>query len=68
MKIITTLPGFAVHQVRRLFSGKPRRLLETGTEAPDFSIQDESGNVHTLRQYRGQRVVLWWFIRAQTPG
>ncbi len=67
MKIITTLPGFALHQVRRLFSG-PRKLLEPGMEAPDFTLPDESGNSHTLSQYRGRRVVLWWFPRAETPG
>lgn len=68
MKIITKLPAFALHQIRQLFYGKPRKLLDTGTPAPDFSLPDESGIVHTLSQYRGRRVVLWWFIRAETPG
>jgi thioredoxin-dependent peroxiredoxin len=57
-----------LHRIRQLLASGGPKLLPEGTRAPDFRIHDESGNEHSLSQYRGKRVLLWWFIRASTPG
>ena len=36
--------------------------------APDFSLQDESGTAHTLKQYAGTWVVLYFYPKDDTPG
>ena len=42
--------------------------LEAGDRAPAFTLKDQDGNVHRLRDYRGQTVVLYFYPRDFTPG
>jgi peroxiredoxin Q/BCP len=46
----------------------PTVELNPGDSAPDFSLSDESGRRHTLSQYRGQTVVLYFYPKDDTPG
>ena len=39
-----------------------------GSVAPAFRLQDQAGQWHTLEQYRGQWVVLYFYPKDQTPG
>ncbi|MFQ5673795.1 MAG: peroxiredoxin [Nitrospinales bacterium] len=43
-------------------------MLSIGTEAPDFSVKDHNGNTVSLKDFRGRKVVLWFYPRADTPG
>ena len=43
-------------------------MLEIGTIAPAFSLPDQDGNVHALADYRGRKVVLYFYPRDNTPG
>ncbi len=43
-------------------------MLEVGTEAPDFLVNDHNGNRVTLKGLRGKKVVLWFYPKADTPG
>jgi thioredoxin-dependent peroxiredoxin len=43
-------------------------MLEQGTEAPDFELQDQDGQTVKLSDLRGQTVVLYFYLRADTPG
>ena len=43
-------------------------MLETGTQAPDFTLPDQNGKLHTLADYRGQKVILYFYPRDNTPG
>lgn len=43
-------------------------MLKAGDVAPDFTVSDHSGKTHTLSQYRGKSVVLWFYPKADTPG
>lgn len=43
-------------------------MLEEGARAPAFTLPDHRGRPVTLSDYRGRWVVLWWFVRADTPG
>lgn len=39
-----------------------------GNPAPDFRLQDQNGAWHTLEQYRGQWVALYFYPKDDTPG
>ena len=43
-------------------------MLNPGDPAPDFSVADATGKVHTLKSYQGKRLVLWFYPKADTPG
>lgn len=42
--------------------------LAAGDLAPDFTLPDQDGNPVTLSSLRGQRVVLYFYPEAMTPG
>lgn len=42
--------------------------LNIGDKAPDFNVPDENGNQHTLNQYKGKKIVLFFYPKASTPG
>ena len=43
-------------------------MLETGTKAPAFELPDQNGIMHTLEEYRGKKVVLYFYPKDNTPG
>ena len=42
--------------------------LKVGAPAPDFTLPDENGNLVSLADFRGKRVVLFFYPRDNTPG
>lgn len=43
-------------------------MLEIGTKAPDFELPDQDGRMHTLDEYRGKKIVLYFYPRDNTAG
>lgn len=43
-------------------------MLEVGTKAPEFSLADQNGRIHTLAEYRGQKVILYFYPKDMTSG
>ena len=43
-------------------------MLKTGTKAPAFTLPDQNGKEHTLEQYRGKKVILYFYPKDNTPG
>ena len=43
-------------------------MLEIGNIAPDFSLNDKDGNTVTLSNFRGKKVVLYFYPKDNTPG
>lgn len=43
-------------------------MLEPGAPAPDFAVNDHTGKLQRLSDYRGKHVVLWFYPKADTPG
>ena len=35
-------------------------MLKVGTVAPDFSLPDQNGVLHSLADYRGKKVILYF--------
>lgn len=42
--------------------------LKTGDKAPDFTLPDQDGFPHTLSQYKGRWVLLFFYPKDDTPG
>lgn len=42
--------------------------LKVGDPAPDFTLPDENGNPVSLSDFRGKRVVIFFYPRDNTPG
>ena len=43
-------------------------MLEIGTKAPDFTLPDQNGNMHSLSKYRGKKVILYFYPKDNTAG
>lgn len=43
-------------------------MLEVGTKAPSFSLPDQNGNIHTLEEYKGKKVILYFYPKDNTAG
>ena len=43
-------------------------LIEPGKKAPSFSLPDQDGTVHSLADYAGQPVVIYFYPKDDTPG
>jgi peroxiredoxin Q/BCP len=42
--------------------------LQKGDKAPNFSGKDQDGNSHNLADYKGQKLVVFFYPKADTPG
>ncbi|MDP3728422.1 MAG: thioredoxin-dependent thiol peroxidase [bacterium] len=43
-------------------------MLQEGTQAPNFTLKDANGKEHSLLQYKGKKVILYFYPRDDTPG
>ena len=43
-------------------------MLKTGTKAPTFSLPDQNGQIHTLEDYKGKKIILYFYPKDNTPG
>ena len=43
-------------------------MLEVGTKAPSFELPDQNGVMHTLEQYKGKKVILYFYPKDNTAG
>lgn len=43
-------------------------MLEIGTKAPDFTLPDQNGSMHSLSEYRGKKVILYFYPKDNTAG
>lgn len=42
--------------------------LQEGDTVPSFSVADDLGNIQNLSDYRGKKLVVFFYPRASTPG
>ena len=43
-------------------------MLEAGTKAPDFKLPDQNGKLRKLSEFKGQKVVLYFYPKDMTSG
>ena len=43
-------------------------MLSIGTKAPEFSLPDQNGQLHTLSSYQGRKVILYFYPKDMTSG
>lgn len=44
------------------------KMVAVGTQAPDFELSDDSGQVVKLSHFRGKKVILYFYPKALTKG
>jgi peroxiredoxin Q/BCP len=66
-RIFSLIPLF----LGMIFAGSgssAQTAVAVGDAAPDFRLQDQNGQWHTLEQYRGTWVALYFYPKDDTPG
>ena len=43
-------------------------MLKEGSKAPGLNLDDQDGNSVSLSDFEGQKVLLWFYPKASTPG
>jgi len=43
-------------------------MLSVGTKAPDFELPDQNGKIHKLSDYKGKKVILYFYSKDNTAG
>ncbi|MGH7863885.1 MAG: peroxiredoxin [Candidatus Binataceae bacterium] len=43
-------------------------MLTAGDNAPDFALPSRDGSIVRLSDYRGSRLLIWFFVESDTPG
>ena len=43
-------------------------MIAVGQKAPEFSVSSDTGEQVSLKDYKGQWVVLFFYPKADTPG
>lgn len=43
-------------------------MLKVGTKSPAFSLPDQNGLIHTLNEYKGKKIILYFYPKDNTPG
>ncbi len=61
-------PGSVAKAAAKAGTASPSTGLMPGDSAPSFSLPDERGNAVSLADFAGQKLVLFFYPRAGTPG
>ena len=43
-------------------------MLEVGAKAPDFTLPDQNGDLHSLSEYKGKKIILYFYPKDNTAG
>lgn len=43
-------------------------MLDIGSKAPDFTLPDQNGENHSLKDYKGKKVILYFYPKDNTSG
>ncbi len=65
---VGTYLKLAKHALGELVRRKEPSMLAVGTPAPDFTVAVHDGTTVKLSAYRGKKVILWFYPKADTPG
>jgi len=69
MRIILLLIALCLLIATALLSANNQTVeLKVGDLAPTFSLYDQDNKLHKLSDYKGQRLIIYYFPKADTPG
>ena len=43
-------------------------MLEVGTKAPAISLPDQNGTIRTLEEFKGKKIILYFYPKDHTSG
>ena len=43
-------------------------MLNVGDKAPALLLENQNGETVSLENYKGKKVLIWFFPKASTPG
>lgn len=43
-------------------------MIEIGAKAPAFALPDQNGDIRTLEEFSGKKIILYFYPRDNTPG
>jgi len=55
-------------KLKRKKKQEDRKMLEIGTKAPEFTLPDQNGEEKRLSDYRGKKVILYFYPKDMTSG
>lgn len=66
------LPAASIHSATfpfcAVYTSIVNYMLKVGTAAPDFRLQDQDGNDHSLASYQGKWLIIYFYPKDDTPG
>ena len=65
---LVSLPNLTNAQSSLFSKNESAQKQWVGQSAPDFKLQDQSGKWHSLNQYKGKWVVLYFYPKDNSPG
>jgi peroxiredoxin Q/BCP len=68
MTIIGILGALGLIILLVRYMRQTKENLTIGQHAPDFSLRDETGALHTLKDYHGKKLILYFYPKDNTPG
>ena len=68
MKLLVLIPALFIIMVSLNFFSPDRIVLAIGDIAPSFTLSDQDGKAHNLSDYKGKKIVVYFFPMADTPG
>ena len=69
MKIILLLTALCLLIATAFLNANNQSVeLKVGDKAPEFALYDQDNKLHKLSDYKGQRLIIYYFPKADTPG
>ena len=68
LKLLFIIPTLFILMVSLNFFSNGNIVLSAGDKAPSFSLSNQDGKIHNLSDYKGMRVIVYFFTMADTPG
>jgi thioredoxin-dependent peroxiredoxin len=66
-KIVAVLMALALVFLNHAANAEPSATLKVGQPAPDFNLPDQDGKTRTLEDFRGKWLVLYFYVKDDTP-
>ena len=67
MKLLFIIPAVFIFMVYLNFFSNDKIVLSEGDDAPSFSLRDQDGKTDNLSDYKGMRIIIYFFPMADTP-